>query len=196
MTFPSERFSPGQRALHWLLAGMIITMLFVGVTMVSTVAPVHEILISVHKPLGIAILVLVVLRIGLRLRRGTPPFPADLPWWQVRVAQASHWVLYALMVVMPLLGWSMLSAGGYPVVLFGPLHLPPIAPHNDTLHALLWTAHASLAYVFFLTILLHFSAAMFHALVRRDSVFASMAPWLPQRHTVAAPQSPTRSHGA
>jgi cytochrome b561 len=80
------------------------------------------------------------------------------------------------MIVMPLVGWSMLSAGGYPIVLYGPIHLPQIMPHNDALYALLRAAHTRLALLFFATILLHAAAALFHGLVRRDGVFQSMAP--------------------
>jgi cytochrome b561 len=175
------RFSVVQRLLHWVMAVMIVTMLFIGVGMVSTVAPRYWTLVSIHRPLGIAILVLVVVRIVVRLASGAPPLPADLPGWQAFAAKASHVVLYALMVVMPLIGWSMLSAGGYPIVLYGSIHLPPIAPHSDSLHAVLWDAHVVLAYVFFLTILVHVSAALLHAWVRRDEVFASMAPWSARR---------------
>jgi cytochrome b561 len=181
MISTADRFSVTQRVLHWLMAVMIVAMLFIGVAMVSTVAPTYWTLVSIHKPLGILILLLVMIRIAVRLRRGTPPLPADLPGWQAVLAKVSHVLLYALMVVMPLVGWSMLSAGGYPIVLFGAIHLPPIMPHDDALHAFLRAAHAVLAYVFFLTILLHVSAALFHAWVRRDGVFTSMAPWLPRR---------------
>jgi cytochrome b561 len=170
-----ERFSPLQRVVHWLMAAMVLTMLFVGIGMVSTVRPKYLTLIGIHKPLGIAILVLAVLRIGLRLRRGAPPLPGDLPWAQAAAAKASHVLLYGLMVAMPLIGWSMLSAGGYPIVLYGPIQLPQIMPHNDTLHAILRAAHTYLAYLLFATILLHVAAALFHGLIRRDGVFESMA---------------------
>jgi cytochrome b561 len=79
------------------------------------------------------------------------------------------------MFAMPLIGWSMLSAGGYPIVLFGGMHLPAIAPHSPGLYALLRPAHTVLAYVLFATVLGHLGAALFHAWVRRDGVFASMA---------------------
>jgi cytochrome b561 len=84
-------------------------------------------------------------------------------------------MLYALLIAMPLVGWGMLSAGGYPVVLYGSLHLPEILPHDDQLHAILRMTHTVLAYVFFATILLHVAAALFHALIRRDAVFRAMA---------------------
>lgn len=169
-------FTPLQYGLHWLMAAMILIMLFIGIGMVSTLSPRYWTLVSIHKPLGALILVLVLLRLGVRLRRGAPALPSDLPRWQASAAKASHVLLYTLMIVMPLVGWSMLSAGGYPIVLYGPIHLPPIMPHNDTLHAFLRTAHTWLAYLFFVTILLHVSAALFHAMVRRDGVLASMTP--------------------
>jgi cytochrome b561 len=174
-----ERFTPLQRVVHWLMAAMVLTMLFIGVGMVSTLQPKFLTLIAIHKPLGIAILVLAVFRIGVRLRRGAPPLPADLHWTQAAAAKASHVLLYVLLVAMPLVGWSMLSAGGYPIVLYQPwgIQLPQIMPHNDTLHAVLRSAHTYLAYLLFATILLHVAAALFHGLIRRDGVFESMASW-------------------
>ena len=53
--------------------------------------------------------------------------------------------------------------------------LPAILPQSDKLHTLLWNAHFYLAFAFFALILLHLAAALFHALVRRDGVFESMA---------------------
>ena len=168
-------FSATQRALHWLMAIMVLAMLFIGVAMVSTLKPGFLVLVAIHKPLGIAILALALLRLAVRLRLGAPPLPDDLPWPQVLAARLSHIVLYALLIAMPLVGWGMLSAGGYPIVLYGSLHLPAILPHDDRLHALLLTTHIVLAYMFFATILLHVAAALFHALIRRDGVFRAMA---------------------
>jgi cytochrome b561 len=169
-------FTPLQRLLHWLMAACVLAMLFIGVGMVSTVMPKYLTLVSIHKPLGIAILVLALIRLALRLRYGAPPLPADLPEPMKLAAQSSHYFLYALMIGMPLIGWGMLSAAAYPVVLFGGWHLPAILPQSDSLHTLLWDAHFYLAFAFFALVLLHVAAALFHALVRRDGVFETMAP--------------------
>ena len=177
MSSARARFTLLQRILHWTMAVMVITMLFIGIGMVSTLRPRFLVLISIHRPLGISILVLALVRLGVRLGRGVPPLPADLPRPQVAAAKASHVLLYVLLIVMPLIGWSMLSAGGYPIVFFGSIHLPPIMPHDDALYATLRGAHTALAYFLFATILAHISAALFHAWVRRDNVFPSMAPW-------------------
>jgi cytochrome b561 len=170
-----DAFSGLQQVLHWLTAIMVLAMLFIGVSMVSTLQPRFLTLISIHKPLGIAILALAVLRFGVRCRFGAPPLPGDLPRVQALAAKLSHVALYVLLIVMPLVGWGMLSAGGYPVVLYGSLHLPEILPHDDQLYAILRTTHAVLAYTFFAILLLHVAAALFHALIRRDGVFRAMA---------------------
>jgi len=172
MTRVRQRFTPLQRLLHWLMAVCILAMLFIGVGMVSTIMPEY---LSIHKPLGIAILVLAVARLVLRLRYGSPPLPADLPEPMKLAAHLSHYAFYVLMIGMPLIGWAMLSAAAYPVVLCGSVHLPAILPQSDRLHALLWDAHFYLAFVFFALILMHVAAALFHALVRRDGVFDAMA---------------------
>jgi cytochrome b561 len=171
-----QRFTPLQRLLHWLMAVCILAMLFIGVGMLSTVKPKYLTLVSIHKPLGIAILVLALVRLAVRLRYGAPSLPADLPEPMKLAAKLSHYAFYVLMIGMPLIGWGMLSAAAYPVVLFGDVHLPAILPHSDGLHTLLWNAHSYLAFVFFALILLHVAAALFHAFVRRDGVFEAMAP--------------------
>jgi cytochrome b561 len=179
-----QRFSPLQRLLHWLMAACLIAMLFIGVGMVSTVTPSYLALVTIHKTLGVAILVLVLVRLALRLRFGAPPLPADLPQHLKLAAHLSHYALYGLMIVMPLLGWAMLSAANYPVVLYGHIFLPAILPQSDGLHTLLWNAHHYLAFAFFALVLLHVAAALFHGLVRRDGVFETMAP-LPLRDETA-----------
>ena len=183
MTRRNQRFTPLQRLLHWLMAVCILAMLFIGVGMVSTVMPKYLTLVSIHKPLGIAILVLALIRLAVRLRYRAPALPADLPLPMKLAAYLSHYALYALTIAMPLLGWGMLSAAAYPVVLFGGVHLPSILPQGDSLHTLLWNAHYYLAFAFFALILMHIAAALFHAFVRRDGVFEAMAP-VPSREEV------------
>ncbi|MDB5480864.1 MAG: Cytochrome [Caulobacteraceae bacterium] len=175
MTGVRQRFTPLQRLLHWLIAVCILAMLFIGVGMVSTATPKFLPLIAIHKSLGIAILVLALIRLAVRLRYGAPALPADLPEPMKLAAHLSHYALYALMIGMPLIGWAMLSAAAYPVVVFGGVRLPAILPQSDSLHTWFWDAHFYLAFAFFALVLLHVAAALFHALVRRDGVFEAMA---------------------
>src|ERR1700749_266135 len=178
MTTDRKRFAVPQRLLHWLMALCILSMLFIGVGMVSTAAPRYLTLVQIHKPLGIAILVLVLIRLALRFYYGSPSLPADLPEPMKLAAYSSQVVLYALMIAMPLLGWGMLSAAAYPVVLFGSVYLPPILPVSASLHTLLWHAHYYLAFAFFPLILMHIAPIFFPKLIPPDGVFETMAPVL------------------
>jgi cytochrome b561 len=176
MTTSRKRFTVPQRLLHWLMAICILSMLFIGVGMVSTVTPKYLTLVQIHKPLGIAILVLALIRLALRIVYGAPKLPDDLPEPIRLAAISSQYIFYALMIGMPLIGWAMLSAASYPVVLFGSVHLPSIVPLNPGLHTLLWRAHYFLAFAFFAFILMHVTAILLlHKLIRNDGVFETMA---------------------
>lgn len=174
MNAQPTHFAPLARLLHWLMAVSILAMLFIGAGMAASVSERHETLIHIHKPLGALLLVLVILRLIVRMSTRQPPLPADMPGWQALAARLSHVLLYALMLIMPLVGWAMLSAAGDPVMLGSSLQLPSILPANATSFAVLRKAHRYLAYLLFLTILLHLAAALFHGWIRRDGVLESM----------------------
>jgi cytochrome b561 len=176
MSTQRRQFTAFSRMLHWTMAAMVLTMLGLGVAMVTSLADYH-VLVSIHRPLGIAILILVVVRFVNRLLNPPPPFPATIGRAERLAATASEWMMYGLMFLLPLVGWGMLSAARYPIVLFGSLHLPFILPHDLMLHAVLRKAHTILAYVFFLTFLAHFGAILFHTLIVRDGILKRMVPW-------------------
>ncbi|UAK26261.1 cytochrome b [Sphingomonas nostoxanthinifaciens] len=171
----TERFALPARILHWLMAALILAMLLIGAGMVSTATSRYPELLAWHRPIGIAILILALIRLAVRLTHRPPPLPSDLPPLQVAAAKGSHYLLYALMIGMPLIGWAMQSAGGYPIILWKGVVLFPILPHDALAYGWLRFAHGLLAYAFFLLILGHLGAALFHALIRRDGVFRSMA---------------------
>ena len=126
------QFTLFTRLLHWTMAAMVLTMLCVGAAMVASLADYHT-LVSIHRPLGVAILVLVVVRFANRQLSQLPPFPATMSRAERTMARASELTMYGLMFVLPLVGWGMLSAARYPIVLYGSLHLPFILPHDAML---------------------------------------------------------------
>ncbi len=164
------------RVLHWTMAAMVLTMLSIGVAMVASLADYH-VLVSIHRPLGIAILILVIIRYVNRRINPPPPFLASMSSMERLAAEISEKMMYAMMFAMPLIGWAMLSAAHYPIVLYGPLHLPPILPRNAMLYAFLRRAHTIVAYLFFLTFIFHFSTVLFHTLIMRDHLLDRMVPW-------------------
>jgi cytochrome b561 len=170
----TTRFTLLSRILHWVMAAMVLAMLFIGIGMVSSLANYHW-LLSIHRPLGISILVLVAIRLINRLLNRPPPLPTQMPSWQRTAGEGSHILLYFLLFALPLVGWGMLSAGDYPIQLYGALHLPHILPHSVALYAVLRPTHTVLAFILFATFVVHFSAALVHAFIFRDGVFQSMA---------------------
>ena len=176
MSTPPRQFAAFSRVLHWTMAVMVLTMLCIGVAMVVSLGNYH-VLVSIHRPLGIAILILVVVRFVNRLLNPPPPFPASMSRAERLAATASELAMYGLMLVLPLVGWGMLSAARYPIVLYGSLHLPFILPHSAALYAVLRKATTILAYLFFLTFMGHFGAILFHTLIVRDGLLKRMAPW-------------------
>jgi cytochrome b561 len=163
------------RFFHWLTAGLVLTMLGIGVSMVASLAHYHR-LLSIHRPLGVLILMVVVIRFVNRHYSQLPPFPATMSAQERSIASKSELVLYTLLFLMPLVGWGMLSAARYPIALFGSVHLPWILPHSVLLYAFLRATHTVLAGLLFLTFLAHLGAVLFHTLVVRDGMLRRMAP--------------------
>jgi cytochrome b561 len=175
-TTDRQQFTASMRFLHWLMAAMVLAMLSIGIAMVASLGDYHR-LVSIHRPLGILILILVVIRFVNRRLSSLPPFPATMSPQERFAASASEALLYTLLLVQPLVGWGMLSAARYPIVLFGSLHLFPILPHSVMLYAVLRRTHTFLAYLLFLAFVAHFGAILFHTLIVRDGMLSRMAPW-------------------
>jgi len=174
---PEQRqFTVLMRFFHWLTAVLVLTMLGIGVAMVASLGDYHR-LVSIHRPLGILILIVVVIRYVNRRYSTLPPFPATMSPQERSIASASEILLYSLLFLLPLVGWGMLSAARFPIVLYGALHLPPILPHSVMLYALLRRTHTVLAYLLFVAFLAHLGAILFHTQVVRDRIFNRMAPW-------------------
>jgi cytochrome b561 len=176
VTNETARFAWSSRILHWVMAAMIVAMFFIGVSMVASLVEYHT-LVSIHRPLGIAVLLVAIVRLINRQLQPLPPFLETMSTWERRVATASERALYTLMFALPLVGWGMLSAARVPVVMAGSVVLPPILPQSTALYTVLRTAHTLLAYLFFFTFMGHLSAVLFHTIVLRDGLLRRMVPW-------------------
>jgi len=174
------RFNGLARFLHWTMALLLLAMVFIGLGMVASLGNYHR-LLALHRPLGIAILLLALVRLANRLLSGTPPLPSTMSAAERKIAVGSERLFYLLMIALPLVGWGMLSAGGFPIVLCGSLRLPAILPAHPFLFAALRKLHTVLAYGLFALFLAHLGAVLFHTLVVRDGLLWRMAPWLRPR---------------
>ena len=180
-TSPRSDWPALSKALHWLIAVLILVMAWLGLTMGDLPnGPDKIATYALHKSLGLSILALVALRLLWRLYAGAPAPLAGTPRWQERIAALTHLALYALLLAMPLSGWLLNSAAGFPLQWFGLFNLPALAGRDEALHALAGQVHELLFWALAALVVLHAAAALHHHLFLRDATLARMLPrgWL------------------
>lgn len=169
------RYTLPARLLHWLVAvgivaAFVLALSFDGMPFSMTKLK----LINYHKWIGITVLALVAARLLWRLGHKPPPLPAATPLWQVWAAHITHAFLYVLMFAIPLGGWLMSSAKGFPVVYLGVLPLPDLVGPNPELGTQLRSLHELGAWGLIVLALGHAAAAIKHHLIDRDDVLKRM----------------------
>ncbi|WP_399896344.1 cytochrome b [Streptomyces sp. BBFR51] len=174
-----DRYTLFSRWLHWVMAVLIVAMLFIGAAMVASLAD-YRLLVSVHKPLGMAVLLLAVVRLVNRFTRRAPPHPRSMGTGERRAALASECLMYGLMVSQPLVGWAMVSASDTPFTVLG-VRVPPIAPADPGVYSALHETHLVFGYALFILFTLHMLAVLVHVLVLRDGLLGRMALWRTSR---------------
>jgi cytochrome b561 len=175
------RYTNTAIAFHWLIAILILCSAIFGIVLGEMhLSPLKLKWIAYHKWNGILIFTLVWLRLIWRMFNPAPPLPATMPGWQKLAAHASHFLLYVLMIAVPLVGWLQSSAAGIQVVWFGVLSLPMPLAHDKELADQLMDAHAFLAYTLLAIVGLHAAAAIKHHMFDRDNVLTRMLPILKQ----------------
>jgi cytochrome b561 len=173
MTEVTTRYPIRTRILHWLTAVLIFSALFIGFVMANSVGS-YASLRVVHMTLGVVILAVVVVRAANRFTHRVPRLPETVGWVEHKLVVGSELALYTLMVAQPLVGWAMVSASGQPVIIFGSLRLPRIAPFDADLYFLLRQTHSVLAYTLVAVIAAHVSAVLLHTLTLRDGILSRM----------------------
>jgi cytochrome b561 len=175
MPTTGEIYSVAARVLHWLAALVIIVAFFIGLTMLRVASgPTQDSLFFWHESLGATVLGLTALRLAWRAISPAPPLPAAVPGWIRAAAPASHAVLYALMLLQPIVGWLGASAFGAVVNVFGLFDLPVLLHQDKGLAGVLFLIHKIGAFTLAALVTLHVGGALFHLVVRRDGVFRRM----------------------
>lgn len=172
------RYDRVAMTLHWLVAIGVLAQIILGLWMVDIPklpAGVRVYWFNLHKSIGITLGVLIVVRLAWRFTRRPPPLPSTVPAWQRRVAGASHVLLYACMVTMPLAGYLGSTFSGYPIRYFGVL-LPGWGWKDEALKDFFSNVHFFAALLFISLIKLHVLAAFKHLWMDRDGVFHRMLP--------------------
>ncbi|WP_330233543.1 cytochrome b/b6 domain-containing protein [Nocardia sp. NBC_00508] len=179
-TVDTTRFSVVARILHWTMAALILAMIGIGAAMVGYLGAYNR-LLTWHKTIGLAILLLAVIRIAYRIRRRPPPQIETMRKPERLVATGSEILMYALFLAQPLVGWALVSASGIPIHILAGLRVPAIAQTDPQLYAALRTLHSALAYLLLLALTAHICAVAFHAMVVRDKLLRRMTFPIPRR---------------
>ena len=174
----ADTWSATAKAFHWGMALLIFAQIALGLLAVSwRLSPTKLDLFVWHKSTGMVILALLALRLAWRLSHRAPGLPWEMPLWERAGARVSHFLLYALMLALPLTGWVISSASGVPFRIFWTIPLPALAAADKALADLFATIHAWLVTLLALVLAAHVGAALRHHYVKKDKVLARMLPW-------------------
>ena len=174
------RYGALAQLFHWVIVVLIITQ-FVLALWADGLPPIKKLgVLGTHKSIGITILMLAVLRLAWRLFNPVPLQPRGMPRWQELSAHVSHFLLYALLFITPVLGWLMSSARAFSVSWWGLVTLPDFIEPNKAAFERLHDWHEAMANTLAVLALIHIAAALKHHFFDRDDVLRRMLP-LPDR---------------
>ena len=173
-----QRYSASMQALHWVVALLMFSVIPLAWVMVEMPkdAAARNLFFTLHKSVGITILVLAAVRLIVRASRPIPPEPAGTPRWMAVSAVASHWLLYGVLFAMPISGYIASAAGPYGVNYFGLFNLP-LLPQSKALSENAISIHLVLQWAVYALIAVHVLATAWHVVVRRDGLLARELPY-------------------
>jgi cytochrome b561 len=173
----SGSYPSTSKLLHWLVAGSVLVMIPIGITMGRVAeGPLQNTLYTLHKSFGILILGLMIARLINRVIIGAPgPAPGLAPWQRV-VSSVTHGLLYALLILQAFGGWLANSAYGAPTPFFGLFELPALRGKDQAFAEQLFSAHRVFGFVIAGLAAMHIAAALQHYFIVKDRVLQRMLP--------------------
>lgn len=174
---PTATFGRPLIALHWVTL-LLIVLVYACIelrVLYPKGSDIRENLKQLHFMFGLAVFVLVWVRLAARLASPTPPIVPAPPRWQMAIAHLSEFAIYLFMIAMPLLGWLILSAGNKPVPFFG-LQLPALVGEDREFAKQLEGVHELVGKVGYFLIGIHAAAALVHHYLQRDNTLTRMLP--------------------
>lgn len=175
---PNQAHHPVSRALHWLVAALVLGQIALGWWMLSipkSPPGLRADWFNLHKSIGLTVAALMIARLAWRWQHRPAPLPQGMPRWQRQAAGANHALLYVLLILQPVVGYLGSSFTHYPIKYFG-VTLPNWGWDSPALKDLFSTLHLSIAWLLAALIVLHVAAALKHKLIDRDGVFERMWP--------------------
>lgn len=174
-------------SFHWIVALAFVGLAGLGAWMVDLTYydPWYHRALSLHKEIGIAVLALSLARAGWRLVDRKPGFAPEVRPFERAAAAAAHWILYAVVILLPVTGYLISTSEGAGIEMFGAFELPALVDVPDPVRDLSIEAHFYLAYGGIALAAVHAGAALKHHFVDGGSTLARMlAPRPPARRPV------------
>ena len=166
------------RALHWLIAALVVIVVSLGWAIGG--APrntaTRDYVLLLHCSVGLFILALMLFRAAWRWGHRAPPLPPSTLGWERLLSRSTHFLLYLMLIGMPLAGYLNAAANGHAVSFFGLVSIPPLMPENGRFSQIAIAVHLAGQYVVYLFVALHVAGALRHGLVKRDGVLDRMLP--------------------
>ncbi len=132
-------------------------------------------LFTLHKSLGIVIILTALFFLFWRLSNPKPQWPPAMPIWERVLARMTHVLLYVLMILMPLSGWVMSTAAGKAPDFFWLFSFPlPLVPASKALARLCSELHYIFAWALTAVLLLHISGALKHHFIDKNNILTRM----------------------
>ena len=182
MAEPRHRYSTVSLVFHWGTALLVVAQVLLITVYESTEGPTAREFITLHKSVGLSILVLTLVRIAWRLANPAIPLPVETPRWQKIAARATHVLFYVLLIGLPLGGWAASSAGGRAIAWFGLFNWPLLPlPLDRELAGRFMDLHEAGVKVLYVLLALHVLGGLKHHLIDRDNVLRRMIPIIPRR---------------
>jgi cytochrome b561 len=191
-TIETGRYTLTAQALHWLTVLLFLIILPVAWVMMSLpTGPEQSRMLVFHRSLGITIFAVVVVRLAWRSTHPPPPLPSNTPRVMELISQLTHWLLYALLLLMPVTGYVQ-SADDKPVSYLGLFNLPEL-PKDKALGDVGKVLHLLGQWVVYTLVGLHVGATVWHVAIRRDGLLNRMIP--PQDRSGRFSEPTTRIYG-
>lgn len=178
-----EAYGVASRLFHWLTVLLVFLLVPIGFEMTSLdPGRLQDVLFVTHESLGLTLFALILARLAWRLVHPPPTASRDLSRFEVAASGAAHWLLYLVLLAMPISGYVSVVAGGDPLTYFGLADAPRLFAKNRALSNFAESTHLTLQYTVYALVLLHAGAALHHHYWRRNYVLARMLPSLRGRH--------------
>jgi cytochrome b561 len=171
-----ESWGAVAKTFHWLIALLVLAMIGLGLWAVNApLGPFKLKLFATHKAVGLIVLTLMVLRLIWRAFHKAPILPPSLAGWERAAARATHWLLYGLVLLMPISGYVITSAANFPIDFFG-FKVPLLVAKSKPLQEAAESVHVTGFFLLAVLILLHIAAALRHHFILKDHILARMLP--------------------